>query len=109
MTARPSRYYGLAACGSCFVPNAEHEVTGALRSDLLPWQKGRKILRGGGAERDLGPRFGQPHAREQAEIRCECGATSWTLAPQAIEDAKAKNEGRDLRVLPALDPLPEAS
>jgi hypothetical protein len=106
--SRPSRYYGLGACKGCFVPNVDHEVTGAIRKDLLPFQKGRKVLRGGGELRDLGPRFGAEHARESAEIRCvPCGVTSWTLSPQAIADAKAKNEGRALAALPALEPIPE--
>jgi hypothetical protein len=104
--SRPSRHYGLSACRACFAANVEHEVTGATRSDLLPFQRGRKVLRGGGEIQDLGPRFGPEHARESAEIRCTvCGAASWTLSPQAIEDAKAKNEGRPLAELPALRPL----
>jgi hypothetical protein len=106
MSARPSRVYGLAACRACYAVNVDHEVTGATKTELLPFHKGRKVLRETGEDR--GPRFGQEHAREFAEIRCTaCGAASWTLATQAIADAKAKNEGRALAELPALRPLVE--
>lgn len=106
MTARPSRVYGLAACRACYARDVDHEPTGATKTDMLPFHRGRKILRQTGEDR--GPRFGAEHARDQAEIRCtSCGAASWTLSRQAIEDAKAKNEGRALAELPALRPLVE--
>lgn len=103
MTARPSRIYGLAACVACFTTNIDHEPTGATRTEMLKFQTGRKVLHQF-ESKDLGPRFGPEHAREQAEIRCtSCGAASWSLSPQAIEDARAKNEGRALAELPALE------
>lgn len=91
---RPAAEYGVSACPSCRKTAAnglQLQVTGATRRDLLPFQRGRKILTGGGERRDLGPRFPETVARPWAEVRCECGSTSWVLAPAAIADAEAMN------------------
>lgn len=94
--SRPALAYGVAACESCHKTAAqglELEPTGATKSELLPFQKGRKVLRGGGEVRDLGPRFAESNARPWAELRCTaCGHAFWSLAPQAVQDARAKNE-----------------
>ncbi len=95
MISRPSIEYGVATCGAgC---GASHVLdgltlspTGNVKRELLSWQRGRKIMKA--TEEDRGPRFSDEHAREQAEVRCSaCSGTFWTLAPQAIEDARSEN------------------